>query len=102
MSEKHPFAMRIYKVRGETIVAACDRELLGKRFEEGEVHIEVKESFYYEAFVSEETFLNSMRIATIANLVGEKVVSLAIEKGYIDESGVMRIEGIPHAQLFIL
>ncbi len=101
-SHEHPFAMRIYKVRDEVIVAACDREILGKKFEEGELRIEVKESFYFESFVSEETFLNSMKIATIANLVGEKVVSLAVEKGYIDRDGIIEIDGVPHAQLFLI
>ncbi len=102
MSSEHPFAMRIYRVRGEVLLAACDRELLGKSFEEGELHIDVKESFYFEAFVSEETFLNSIKTATIANLVGEKVVSLAIKNGYVEENGVIRIDGVPHAQMFLI
>ncbi len=99
---EHGIAMRIYKVRGEVMLAACDRELLGKKFEEGELVIEVKKNFYYEAFVSEQTFINSMKIATIANLVGDKVISLAIREGYINEENVMRINGIPHAQMVLL
>ena len=95
-------SMRMYRVRGEVILAACDSELLGKKFEEGELILEVKRSFYYEAFVSEQTFLNSMKIATIANLVGEKVVNLAIREGYIDEENVMRIAGVPHAQMVLI
>jgi hypothetical protein len=101
MSE-HGIAMRIYKVRGEVMLAACDRELLGKKFEEGELMLDVKKSFYYEAFVSDTTFLNSIKIATIANLVGEHVISLAIEKGYIDEDSVIKIDGVPHAQMFLV
>jgi len=101
MSE-HSIAMKIYKVRGEVMVAACDRELLGRKFEEGELTLDVKESFYYESFVTEQTFLNSMKIATIANLVGERVISLAIKEGFIDKDGIIKIEGVPHAQMFLL
>ncbi len=101
MSE-HPIAMKIYRIRGEVMVAACDRELLGKRFEEGEFHIEVKKDFYYESYVSDKTFLNSMKIATIANLVGKHVVTLAIKEGYIDKDAIIRIQGVPHAQMCIL
>ncbi|MCD6370669.1 MAG: DUF424 domain-containing protein [Thermoplasmata archaeon] len=99
---KHKIAMRIYRIRGEVMVAACDRELLGKKFEEGEFHIEVKKDFYYESYVSDKTFLNSMKIATIANLVGEHVIQLAIKEGYIDKDAILRIDGIPHAQMCLL
>jgi len=99
---EHSIAMKIYKVRGEVMVAACDRELLGRKFEEGELMLEVKESFYYDSFVTEQTFINSMKIATIANLVGKHVVSLAIKEGFVNEDGVIRIEGVPHAQMFLM
>ncbi len=99
---EHKIAMKIYRVRGEIMVAACDRELLGKKFEEGELHLEVKKEFYFESYVSDKTFLNSMKLATIANLVGEHVISLAIREGYIDEDGIIKIEGVPHAQMFLL
>lgn len=101
-TSEHRIAMRIYKVRGEIMVAACDRELLGKKFEEGELILEVKDSFYYESFVTDLTFLNSMKIATIANLVGEHVVDLAIREGYVEKEGVIRIGGVPHAQMFLM
>ena len=84
------------------MVAACDRELLGKRFEEGEYHIEVRKEFYYESYVSDRTFLNSMKIATIANLVGEHVIELAIQEGYIAADAIIRIQGVPHAQMCLL
>ena len=95
-------AMRIYKIRGEILLAACDRELLGKIFEEGELQIEVKPEFYFESYVSERTFLNSMKIATIANLVGERVVKLAIREGYVHGDNVLRIAGVPHAQMVLI
>jgi len=99
---EHSIAMRIYHVRGEVMVAACDRELLGKKFEEGELTLDVRESFYYESFVTEQTFINSMKIATIANLVGERVVALAIREGFVEEEGVIKIKGVPHAQMFLM
>lgn len=95
-------AMKIYRIRGEVMVAACDKELLGSKFEEGELKIEVKESFYFESFVTDETFLNAMKIATIANLVGEHVISIAKKAGFIDEDGIIRIKNIPHAQMFLI
>jgi len=37
--------------------------------------------------------------STIVNMIGENVVNKAIEKGYVHPEAVIRIEGIPHAQI---
>ena len=101
-SSEHGIAMKMYRTRGEVVLAACDREILGKEFEEGELHIHVRREFYYEAYVSDTTFLNSMKAATIVNLVGKRVVELAIREGYVDEENVIWIAGVPHAQMVLL
>ncbi|NPA74668.1 MAG: DUF424 family protein [Euryarchaeota archaeon] len=94
--------MRMYHTRGEWLLAACDRELLGTVLEEGEFHLSVSERFYYGSFVTEQTFLNSMKIATIANLVGKRVVEIAIREGYIDRENVIKIKDVPHAQMVLI
>ena len=99
---KNDIAMRIYKVRGEVLLAACDKDILGKKFVDGELQIEVKKDFYFGSFVTEKTFLNSMEIATIANLVGKKVVEIAIREGYIDKDSVIKIKDVPHAQMVLI
>ncbi len=98
----HRIAMKMYKRRGEIVLAACDREVLGHTYEDGELHITVKKDFYYESYVSDATFLNSLRMATIANLVGKHVIEIAVREGYIDEESVIEIDGVPHAQMFLI
>ncbi len=95
-------AMKIYKRRGEILLAACDKELLGKELEEGELHLQISKNFYYEYFVSEETFVHSLKVATIANLTGNKVVNIAINRGFIERDSVIYIAEVPHAQLFVM
>lgn len=95
-------AMKIYKRRGEILLAACDKELLGSALVEGELHLQVSKNFYYEYFVSEETFVNSLKLATIANLTGNKVVNIAIDRGFIERDSVIYIAEVPHAQLFVM
>ncbi|WMT51191.1 MAG: DUF424 family protein [Ferroplasma sp.] len=91
--------MKILNINGEVLLAAADSELINRNLREGKLHLEVKQDFYGEMKVSEETLISSLRICTIANLVGERVVNAAIEANYIDRENVIRIEGIPHAQL---
>ena len=91
--------VKVYRVQGEVVVAACDEELLGKTFREGELKLEVKERFYRGELLDESALEPLLEEATIANLVGERCVSKAIELGYVGEDRVLRVEGVPHAQM---
>ncbi len=91
--------MKILNINGEVLLAAADSELINRNLREGKLHLEVKQEFYGEMKVSEETLVSSLSICTIANLVGERAVNAAIEANYIDRENVIRINGVPHAQL---
>ncbi|RLI88720.1 MAG: DUF424 domain-containing protein [Archaeoglobales archaeon] len=96
------FRMKIYRVRGEILVAVCDADIVGRTFREGEIKIEVKEDFYGKREVSEEEVKQALMQATIANITGEKAVKFAIELGIIDEKNVLRIGDCLHAQMVII
>lgn len=91
--------VKVYRVQGEVLLAACDEELLGKTFREGEIKLEVKERFYKGELVGEEKLESLLEEATIANLTGERCVSKAVELGYVDPERVLRVQGVPHAQM---
>ena len=91
--------MRVYRKGRDTILAACDKGLVGKTLREGEVKLDVCSSFYEGEDADEEMLLNRLRNATIANLVGEETVSIAAKHNLINEECVMRIGGVPHVQL---
>ncbi len=80
------------------LVSVCDAGILGETFENGEVSITVTEEFYGGEEADESTVVNALARATVANLVGERAVSLAIERGLVEEANVLDIDGTPHAQ----
>lgn len=86
---------------GECIVAICDKEVLGKKFEEGDKQLHVNEFFYKGELVSIEEGLRAMERATIANIVGERIVSEALKARLIRKRGIIRIQNVPHAQLVV-
>ncbi len=96
------FRLKIYRVKGEVLVAVCDSELVGRTFRDGELKIEVKESFYGNREVGEEEVRKALRIATIANITGRRAVELAIEMGIIDKDNVLKIGECWHAQMVVL
>ncbi|SDX76859.1 DUF424 domain-containing protein [Halobellus clavatus] len=84
------------------LVSVCDSECLGETYSEGDVSLEVTETFYGgEAAddVGEAAVIDSLTRASVANIVGERAVSVAVEAGIVDEDRVLVVDGIHHAQL---
>ncbi len=91
--------MKIYEQGVETLLAACDESLLGQVYTEGEIHLDVKESFYGGDIVKNVSLKEKMREATIINLVGSDCVDVAIDMGLGSEGDVMEVQGVPHLQI---
>ncbi|HWR25164.1 MAG TPA: DUF424 domain-containing protein [Methanosarcina sp.] len=92
--------LKIYKNGGHVLVAACDKEVLGKTLKHGNTVVEVNRNFYEGKYVSEEEFQEALKGATTANLFGEKTIKCAIQCGMIDQDSVIIIDCVPHAQIF--
>ncbi|MFX1295774.1 MAG: DUF424 domain-containing protein [Promethearchaeota archaeon] len=91
--------MRIRNMQDELMISVCDRACLGKVYREGKFILRVSPKFYGNKLVTLEKAINELKKATIANLVGEKIIDECIKSGLIHEKGVIRIDGIPHAQI---
>lgn len=90
---------KIHKTpEGRIIVAVCDTELIGKKFSDGDVQLDLTTGFYQCEELEEEEIGDLVRNAYIVNLVGEKSVALGLKEGVIEESNIIRIQNIPHAE----
>ena len=92
-------ATRFYERGGEVLLAACDEELLGKTFRSDGMKLTVSKTFYSKDTMTEDEFRQAITEAVILNLVGNRTVSIAIEKGFVSKSSVLMIEGVEHAQV---
>jgi len=95
-------AARIHVRDGERLLAACDAELLGMTFTEGDMRLRVSEAFYKGEFLTEEALLERMRSVTMMNLVGDRAVSVALASGYVSNDATITIDGVRHAQAVVL
>ncbi len=81
------------------IVAICDSDLIGKKFEENEFQLDVKESFFSgEEFSKEKTIKvkqDMSRNDATFNIVGKNSINTALEAEIICEESIKRIQGIP-------
>ena len=80
------------------VVAICDENLLGKRFEQGIKQLQITESFYKGEKMSKEEVLNLIRAESSSatfNIVGKESVNLAIEAGVIEKNSASKVKNIP-------
>jgi hypothetical protein len=88
-----------------TVVALCDTNLVGKKFEEGKKQLHLRENFYSEKEISREEASRVLQMqakedATF-NIVGEEAIGLAIEIGLISEQDVGYVDKIPFTLILI-
>jgi len=93
---------KVHVHENDRILAACDHDILGMTFKGEGIKIKVSEIFYGGEEVSEEAFMERTKSVTIMNLVGNRVVDLAISKGLVSEESVMIIGEVKHAQVVIM
>ncbi len=90
---------------GEKVVAACDKELAGRKLEEGELVLDLRGKFFYEEGITVETdkfelIAKEVRDAFTSNIVGNHLVERFVESGMIDSSDVKKIAGVKYAMTF--
>ena len=96
--------VRIIK-RYRGILAVCDSDLIGKKFEEGKFQLNLEGEFFKGKETSEERVLKIMqdtaeKDATF-NIVGEKSVSTALKAGIISQNQIKKIQGVPFTLILI-
>jgi hypothetical protein len=94
--------LNIRKMGQNVILAVCDCDLLGRTLREGKIVFKIKEEFYNGRKATVEEAVGLINNSTIVNLVGKNCVEKAITQGYVHPEAVIKIEGIPHAQVIKL
>jgi hypothetical protein len=88
-----------------TLVTVCDIGCIGETYREGDISLEITEEFYggtEASKVDHETVVQALAHASVANLVGEEAVGVAVEAGLIEENRVLEVDGTRHAQIITL
>ena len=91
--------LNIRKMGENVLLAVCDCDLLGRTLREGKIVFHVKNEFYNGRKATVDEAVGLINNSTIVNLVGKHCVEKAIAKGYVHPEAVLKIAGIPHAQI---
>ena len=94
--------VNLKKVGANVLLAVCDCDLLGKTLREGKIVFKIKNEFYNGRKATVDEAMDMIYNSTIVNLVGKTCVEEAIAKGYVHPDAILKIQGIPHAQILKL
>ncbi len=93
--------LKVHRIPGAgEVVAACDSELLDVTLTHGDVEVCITGGFYGTECAAEEEVRGALLGATNVNIIGKRVVALAIAMGLITEEDCIMIGDVPHAQIF--
>ena len=93
---------KTYSVDNNTVLACCDKEVLGKNLKEGNYDVHIEEDFYRGEEINEEKLAELLKESNNINLFGKKSVGVALKQGLLSEKDIIKIEGIEHAVIMRL
>ncbi len=92
--------LKIHKTQFSEIVCICDEDLIGKKFEDKDLQLDITERFYKGEKKTEDEIIKILKSATNINIVGEKSINTALKAGVISKENIIKIKNIPHAQVY--
>ena len=92
--------VKIHKGQENSVVAVCDKNLIGKKISEGKLCLNIKEDFYKGKIVDEEELKKILKSASNLNIVGKEAIDFSLKEKIIDKNSIVKIKEVPHAQVY--
>lgn len=81
------------------LLVVTDKDLLGKRFEQGRLQLDLTKEFYQGEEKSREEVKGLFLKAKHLHLTGKEAVALGVELKFVDQDKVLYIDSVPHAEV---
>jgi hypothetical protein len=91
--------VNVRKQGNQTVLATCDCDICGKTLRDGKIVFVVREEFYKGMKVTVEEALELCKHSTVVNMVGKCIVNQAIKARLVHPEAILKINGVPHAQI---
>lgn len=94
--------VKVHTKNERTIVAVCDKDLVGTLIEDGDVQLDLRSDFFAGDEMDLKEVGDLVRNADGVNLVGDEAVKVGLQEDVIDESHIMKVDGTPYAQAVVV
>ncbi|VFJ13066.1 DUF424 domain-containing protein [Candidatus Nitrosocosmicus franklandus] len=100
MNQNKIFALRKIKYQETTMINICDIELLDKEINKGDFIIQISKNYFLEEEIDEREAITMLKSSSVLNLVGNRIVKLALELRLAKENSIKVIDNIPFLMIF--
>lgn len=95
------FIVSIKNSTNGLLIVITDQNLLGKKFEQGKLQLDLTKKFYQGEEKDEKEVKDIFKKAQHLHVTGERAVALCIELKLIENGKILWIAGIPHAEIVL-
>ena len=81
---------------GGIVLAVCDSDLIGKKFKENKLQLDLSSDFYKGEEMDVSRIKELLKVVSSFNLVGKESVTLGIEENVVNPENVKIISGISY------
>ena len=83
------------------ILVVTDSEIIGKKFEEGNLQLDLTQNFYKGEEVNEEEIKKIIHRFQHVHLTGKNAVALGLNLELINNKKILYVNNIPHAEMVV-
>ena len=82
-----------------SLLVITDKDILGKRFSEGKLQLDLSKEFYQGEEKSNDEVKKMIPEARHLHLTGKEAVALGIEMDLVESKNILYVKKVPHAQV---
>lgn len=94
------YAVRSTNYGGSLMISVCDAELVGMILESNGLTINMTKAYWQERLVRDNEVELMLKKCVIANLVGKRIVNMAVSRKLAKSTSIKLYSGIPFLMLF--
>ncbi len=94
------FLLKIHEPNNNCTVALCDKELLGKKFSEDDLTLDIDPDFFGGKPAAIKEIKDTIETAQSANIIGNEIISKLLQHRIIPSSGIKTIDKIKYAHIY--
>lgn len=93
--------VKIHPTSNGKILVVSDKEILGRKFEEGNLQLDLSKEFYRGEEKPEAEIKALVKAAYLLHLTGRKTLKFFSGLGIINKKRILIVKGIPHAEVYL-
>jgi hypothetical protein len=89
---------KIHNHEGKMIIAICDSDIFGKKFEENDFILDLSSHFFKGKEATKEQLKPYLAKAYVVNAVGKEATEFLIDNKFASKKDLKFVQKIPHVQ----